>query len=71
MQKIERKVLGALLVLCDDKREFKGTHAELAKAMGYKHPGGALTLALQILEFKNYIVVENKTEKNKIIKVLV
>jgi hypothetical protein len=71
MRKIERKLLGALLILYDDNMEFSGTTTEIANTMGYKNAGGGISLAMQILEFKNHIMVNRTESKNKTIKVLV
>ena len=55
LKKIERKVLGALLILSDEGMKSHFTMRELAHMMGYKEPGGALSFALQALELKNLI----------------
>jgi hypothetical protein len=52
---IERKVFGALVILADDKNVAKASLSQIAKAMGYKRAGGALTFALKTLEFNNHI----------------
>lgn len=55
---IERKVLGALLVLTDasNNNTVKATHQDIADLINYKTGGGALSFALKILERDNYIV---------------
>jgi DNA-binding MarR family transcriptional regulator len=53
---IEKKVLGALLILSDKDNTTKATHSDIAQAMGYKTDGGAITFALKILERDNFIV---------------
>jgi len=53
---IEKKVLGALLILSDKNNVTKATHSDIAQVMGYKTDGGAITFALKILERDNFIV---------------
>lgn len=54
---IERKVLGALLVLADNSNNtVKVTLKEIADLIGYKSSGGALSFAVKILERDNYVV---------------
>lgn len=53
---IERKVLGAMLIMADDNHIINATLKEIATAIGYKSSGGALTFAIKILEHNNYIV---------------
>lgn len=55
LRQVERKVLGALLLLCDDNMFVEATHQEIAEAMGYKSQGGAITFAIQALDMKNFI----------------
>lgn len=57
---IEKKVLGALLILSNEVLEVKTSNAEIARTMGYKASGGAITFALDALEMKNYINLEGK-----------
>jgi hypothetical protein len=57
---IERKVLGAMLILADREKVVKTTMKKLAETMGYKSSGGALNLAIQILERDNFIVKESE-----------
>lgn len=52
---IERKVFGALVILADDKHVAKASSTQIARAMGYKRSGGAITFALKTLEFNNHI----------------
>ena len=52
---VERKVLGALLILADEKMEVQCNLKTLASTMGYKAVGGAITFAIEALEMKNYI----------------
>lgn len=47
---VERKALGALMVLAGGDKVVVVTSAELAQAMGYKKTGGAVSSALKILE---------------------
>ena len=60
---IERKVLGALLVLADTSKNntVKATLKEIADLIGYKSSGGALSFAFKILERDNYIVCVNRS----------
>ncbi|RJE47703.1 MULTISPECIES: hypothetical protein [unclassified Dehalobacter] len=53
---IERKVLGALLILSDENKNVEATKTKIADTMGYKEPGGAISFALQILERDNWLV---------------
>lgn len=55
LKQVERKVLGALLLLCDDNMFVKATHKDIAEAMGYKSVGGAISFAIQALDMKNFI----------------
>lgn len=59
---VERKVLGALLILADNDMGLTSTMKNIATTMGYKQPGGAITFALRALEMKNYIETTNKGE---------
>lgn len=59
---VERKVLGALLILANNSMDTIVTQTALATTMGYKKPGGAITFALRALEMKNYISTKNKGE---------
>ena len=53
---VEKKVLGALMILADENNTVKTTMANVAHIIGYKKTGGALTFALRILERDNFIV---------------
>lgn len=57
---IEKKVLGALLILANDQMEVKASKGEIAKVMGYKKTGGAITFAIDALEMKNHITILDK-----------
>lgn len=59
---IERKVLGALLVLADNSKSnvVKTTMKNVADLIGYKSSGGALSFAFKILERDNYVVCVDK-----------
>lgn len=59
---VERKILGALLLMCNDNMEVSCTLRSIADVMEYKTVGGAMTYALEMLEMKNYIV---KLEKGR------
>jgi hypothetical protein len=53
---VEKKVLGAMLILADDNHIVNATAVKLADVMGYKRSGGAITFAIRILEINNFIV---------------
>ena len=57
---IEKKILGALLILANDDMEVKATFRDIAKIIGYKEVGGAMTFAIKLLEINNYINVLGK-----------
>lgn len=59
---IERKVLGALLILANENNTIEATLEVIAQTMGYKSAGGALTFALKSLERENYIAHTGKHE---------
>ena len=52
---IEKKVFGALVILSNGKGIAKASSTQIAKVMGYKRSGGAITFALKILELNNHI----------------
>ena len=52
---IEKKVFGALVILSNQKNIAKASTNQIAKAMGYKRGGGAITFALKSLEMNNHI----------------
>jgi hypothetical protein len=60
LRPIEKKVLGAMLILSDEDMNLKATMKNIATVMGYKEAGGALTFAIQALEMKNLIDVNGK-----------
>lgn len=55
---IERKVLGALMILADkaSNNTVKASMLEIAELIGYKATGGALSFAIKVLERDNYLV---------------
>lgn len=61
--KVERKVLGALMLLTDDDYIVRAKLKDIAKAMGYKGGGGVITYALQSLDMKNHISIESDQYK--------
>lgn len=67
LSSVEKRVLGALLMLSNSSNVATVTLNDIAKEMGYKKSGGILTYALRLLEKDNYIV---RMSKNKI-KILV
>ncbi len=58
---VERKVLGALIILADEKKTINATMQDLADVMGYKSVGGAMTFAIKILERDNFVVRTSKS----------
>jgi hypothetical protein len=52
---IERKVFGALVILSNSQHVAKVSTSTIAKTMGYKKSGGAITFALKSLEMNNHI----------------
>ena len=60
LRTVEKKVLGALLILADDDMTVKAPKSKIAEIMGYKKTGGALTFAIEALEMKNYIATIGK-----------
>lgn len=67
MGEVERKVLGALLRLCDDALIVKINYKIIADEIGYKQPGGTITYALRLLEKNDYIT----RLPNKRVKILI
>lgn len=63
LQTVERKVLGAMLIHSDDNMDVNATLKEIAKTMGYKSTGGAITFAIRALEMKNFISVREEGYK--------
>ena len=57
---IERKMLGALLILSDRDNMVSANLNQLAEQMNYKASGGALTFALKVLERDNYVIRTSK-----------
>lgn len=60
LRTVEKKVLGAMLILADENMNVKTSLTKLAETMGYKKTGGALTFAIEALEMKNYITTIEK-----------
>lgn len=60
---VEKKVLKALMLMANDNNVVKTNMKDIAKAIGYKKPGGAITFALKILERDNFVarLPEDKT----------
>ena len=54
---VERKLLGALLILSDKHNVVETSIKNIATTMGYKATGGAITFAFKSLEMNNYITV--------------
>lgn len=59
---IERKVLGAFLIMAEHTNSniVKITTTEIADCIGYKSGGGAISFAIKILERDNYLVRINR-----------
>lgn len=53
---VERKVLGALMIMAKENKTVETTLEEVAHTIGYKSAGGALSFAIKILERDNFIV---------------
>ncbi len=53
---VEKKVLGALMIMANGKDVVKSTIRNIANVMGYKEPGGAITYALRVLERDNFVM---------------
>ena len=65
---VERKVLGALMLMANEANEVKTTVRKIAETIGYKEPGGAISFALRILERDNHIVrVPNQKSTYKVL----
>lgn len=68
---VEKKVLGALLILADTNKDGELVTAvstnQIAEKMGYKKSGGVITYALRILEHKNIIAPLEKKGTYKIL----
>lgn len=61
---VDRKVYGALLMICDSNLVARANHKEIARLIGYKASGGIITYALKMLEVKNFIApLEKNTYK--------
>ena len=56
LKAVDKKVLGALLVLADDEMITHAKQHEIARVMGYKSSGGAIAFALRALEYNNFIM---------------
>lgn len=57
---VEKNVLGALLMLANDRMIAHASNTAIADAMGYKRPGGIITYALKTLEMRNFIATLSK-----------
>jgi hypothetical protein len=72
MSIIERKVLGALILLSNAEGLVPVvTTTVIARKMGYKQAGGVITMALKSLEFQNRISVTYGVKGRTSMKVLV
>lgn len=56
MNKTQRRMLSAMLILADDSMHVEAKLTTLSKAAGYKATGGVQTYALEILERDNKIL---------------
>lgn len=52
---IERRLLGALIMLADENGVVNASIEHISKTIGYKKSGGYITLALRLLEVQGYI----------------
>lgn len=52
---VEKKVLGAMMILANEVNVVKATITDIAETMGYKTTGGAITYALRVLERDNFV----------------
>lgn len=70
---VERKLLGALLMMADSNGLVNAFMYEVANKMGYKTSGGQVTMALKSLEMKDYVVLmrESSTKERAVYKVLI
>jgi hypothetical protein len=70
---VERKVLGALMMMANDQGIVQTKLGDIAHLIGYKQGGGIITYAIKFLEMSNYIVINQKgtTTKKAEYKVLV
>lgn len=57
---VERRVLGALMVLSNSEKEIEANTTEIAEAIGYKRNGGSISSALKILQYENIITKIDK-----------
>ena len=62
MRKTQRRVLAAMLTLADDELKVSSTTSKIALQAGYKEHGGAITSALEFLEYHNKIVKEGDSK---------
>lgn len=60
LRTVEKKVLGAMLILANDDMVVKAKMLDIARAMGYRAVGGAITFAIDSLEMKNLISKEEQ-----------
>lgn len=60
MLKTQRKMLGAMLAMCDDNLLIRASLREITEKAGYKNTGGAHTHAMIFLEQSNKIVKEGE-----------
>jgi hypothetical protein len=60
LRTIEKKALGALLILSNDSLIVKESITTIATVMGYKVAGGAITTAIHSLVMKNFLTIIDK-----------
>ena len=60
---VERKVLGAMLIIADNTKNniVKVSMNEIADLIGYKTSGGALSFAIKILERDNFLICTGRS----------
>lgn len=59
---VEKKVLGALIMLSNDELVVCATVRDIARAIGYKDGGGIISAALRTLETYNKIAKIKSSE---------
>ena len=56
MRAFQRRILSALLKMCNNDMIVHATIAEISEQAGLTSPGGAITDALELLEYHNKIL---------------
>lgn len=71
MTNTELKVLGAIILLSKKEEYTPMQLKQISDKLNYKTSGGAISLAIKLLEMKNYISVQRQGDKKTKIKVMV